>query len=123
MNGTPIRARCALHAVMVSSNEKASSLVSGTRDLAPLLLKLPHTKKLIPAAPHQFVGLVATQVFQLADQRVVDCLSRLLVVRVRSARRLRDDLVDHPQVEQLLGRDTKRARRLFTHFLAFSVFP
>ncbi len=42
----------------------------------PLLQELAHTQKFIPATAHEFVRLVAAQIFNLLDERIMHRLWR-----------------------------------------------
>src|SRR4051812_23876288 len=71
----------------------------GADRLVELFLELAHSQILLSAAPYQLVRLQLAELIELPDQSVVDVLGRCLVVGVSAADGLRDDLVDHMEIE------------------------
>src|SRR5215208_366127 len=76
-------------------------LATRTSQLAALLCELPHPKVLLAPPADQLVGLELADLVDVAGERRLEGLRGGLVVGVRAARRLGDDLVDYLQLEQV----------------------
>src|SRR4051812_9103451 len=83
-----------------------------------LLLEPPHLEILLPAPPNQLVRLQLPEFVELLDQRIVNRSRRRAMIEMGAAEGFRNDLVDDPQIDQLLRRDLEGARRLFAHLRA-----
>src|SRR5262249_47257313 len=126
LKATSMRWGIVLKYVLVSSRANrgiCTGVSDPMADRQRLLEKLTHSEELVAPPPNELVRLVAAEVLELADQRVVDGLRGRLVIGVRAAGRLRNDLVDHALLEQILRGDAERARRLLAHLLTLAVLP
>src|SRR5439155_455518 len=86
---------------------------TSTTSFNSLLAQRAHRKVLLFAAFEELFDPDLAQVTRVAPQCVAQRRGRGLGIGVRAARRLRDDLVDHPELEQLLGGDLERFRGPF----------
>src|SRR4029077_17514308 len=73
-----------------------------------LLAQRTHRKVLLLAAFKELLDPDLVQVPHMASQRFAQRRGGGLGVGVRPARRLGDDLVDHPELQQVLGGDLER---------------
>src|SRR2546425_4227356 len=73
-----------------------------------LLAQRTHRKVLLLPAFKEFLDPDLAQVPHVASQRFAQRRGGRLGVGVRPARRLGDDLVDHPELQQVLGGDLER---------------
>src|SRR5262249_53496987 len=67
---------------------------------------LAYSQKLFSPSPDEFVRLVATQILELPHECVVKVRGSGLMVGVRAARGLRNNLVDDAQFLEILCRDS-----------------
>src|SRR6267378_5711361 len=86
---------------------------TSTTQVNSFLGQRTHGKVLLLAAFEQLIDLQLAELPQVALQRLAQGLGRRLGVGVRAAWRLGNDLVDHPQVEEVLRRDLEGLRRPF----------
>src|SRR5256884_2443430 len=75
-----------------------------------LLAQRTHRKVLLLPALKEFLDPDLAQVPHVTSQRFAQRRGGRLGVGVRPARRLGDDLVDHPELQQVLGGDLERLR-------------
>src|SRR5262245_11195656 len=75
-----------------------------------LLGQRTHGKVLFFAAFEELVGLQLAQLAEVALQRVAERGGGGFGVGMRAARRLRHDLVDHAEIQQVLGGDFQGLR-------------
>src|SRR6266545_756934 len=80
-----------------------------------LLQELPHAKILLASPPNELVRLITSQLVEMPQQDVVYGRRDGLVVRMRATGRLRNDLVDDLELEQVRRGDPQRRRRLLAH--------
>src|SRR6059036_3033385 len=78
---------------------------TSTTSVKSFLAQRTHRKILLFAAFQELLDLDLPELAGMAPQRLAQRFGRSLGVGVGAARRLGNDLVDHPQVEQVLGRD------------------
>src|SRR5450432_4243023 len=94
------------------------------RDAAPRSLReLAHREKFLSPAAHELLGAEASQLLEVANERLLQRARRGFVVDVRAANGLRHDLVDHAELHQLGRGDAQCLRRSLLHLVALAVLP
>src|SRR3989442_7451519 len=81
---------------------------TSTTAVKSLLAERAHRKVLLLASRQQLLDLDLAELPEVAAQGLPERLGGGVGIGVRTPRRLGDDLVDHPELEQVVGRELER---------------
>src|SRR5688572_17154159 len=97
----------------MDSLQSNSSLLTSHSSL--LLSVLSHTQVFLSPPAHELIRFVLAQLLEIAQQGLLEHLGGVLVVRVRAPGRLRDDLIDHTKLVEVLRGDAQRTGGALLH--------